>query len=67
MVRRLSYTANGQSGSGEPVVEPGECDPTHRTVDTIMAGLTFGTLLTMLVVPAMYSAFYRVKTPQKTG
>ncbi len=28
---------------------------------TIMAGLTFGTILTMVVIPVLYSVFYRVK------
>ena len=27
---------------------------------TIMAGLTFGTILTMLVVPVLYTMFYRI-------
>ena len=31
---------------------------------TIMAGLTFGTILTMVVVPVMYACFYRVPSPQ---
>ena len=30
---------------------------------TIMAGLTFGTMLTMIVVPAFYCIFYKVKSP----
>lgn len=30
---------------------------------TIMAGLTFGTLLTMVVVPVLYAIFFRVKAP----
>ena len=28
---------------------------------TVMAGLTFGTLLTMIVVPVLYSIFYRLE------
>ena len=27
---------------------------------TIMAGLTFATLLTMIVVPVLYATFYRI-------
>ncbi|MEM9348273.1 MAG: efflux RND transporter permease subunit [Planctomycetota bacterium] len=30
---------------------------------TIMAGLSFGTVLTMLLLPVLYSIFYRIKTP----
>jgi Cu/Ag efflux pump CusA len=30
---------------------------------TIMAGLTFGTLLTMIVVPTLYAMLYRLKKP----
>jgi multidrug efflux pump subunit AcrB len=30
---------------------------------TLMAGLTFGTILTMLVVPVLYAAFYRIPSP----
>ena len=30
---------------------------------TIMAGLTFGTILTMVVVPVLYACFYRVPSP----
>ena len=30
----------------------------------IAAGLTFGTLVTMIMVPVIYSIFYRVKVPQ---
>ncbi len=30
---------------------------------TIMAGLTFGTLLTMVLVPTFYATFYRVPSP----
>ena len=33
---------------------------------TIMFGLTFGTMLTMFVVPVLYCIFYRVKSPAKT-
>ena len=29
---------------------------------TIMAGLTFGTILTMVVVPTLYCIFYRIKS-----
>ena len=32
---------------------------------TIMAGLSFGTILTMFVVPVLYCIFYRVKLPAK--
>lgn len=32
---------------------------------TIMAGLTLGTILTMVVVPLFYVIFYRVPSPQK--
>jgi multidrug efflux pump subunit AcrB len=31
---------------------------------TIMAGLAFGTVLTMLVVPVLYAAFYRIPSPK---
>jgi len=31
---------------------------------TIMAGLAFGTVLTMIVVPVLYCIFYRVKSPK---
>ncbi len=31
---------------------------------TIMAGLAFGTVLTMIVVPVLYSIFYRVPSPK---
>ncbi len=31
---------------------------------TIMAGLTFGTVLTMVVVPVLYACFYRIPSPQ---
>ena len=30
---------------------------------TIMAGLTFGTVLTMIMVPVLYAMFYRLKSP----
>ncbi len=30
---------------------------------TIMAGLTFGTVLTMFLVPTFYATFYRIKSP----
>ncbi|MCZ6872214.1 MAG: efflux RND transporter permease subunit [bacterium] len=30
---------------------------------TIMAGLTFGTILTMVVVPVLYACFYRLSSP----
>jgi len=32
---------------------------------TIMFGLTFGTMLTMFVVPVLYCIFYRVPSPKK--
>ena len=32
---------------------------------TIMSGLTFGTVLTMLVVPVLYAMLYRIKSPTK--
>jgi multidrug efflux pump subunit AcrB len=32
---------------------------------TIMVGLSFGTLLTMIMVPVFYACFYRLKTPAK--
>ena len=31
---------------------------------TIAAGLTFGTILTMVLVPVLYATFYRVQTPK---
>jgi len=34
---------------------------------TIMAGLAFGTVLTMLVVPVLYSIFYKIPSPGKGG
>ena len=33
----------------------------------IMAGLSFGTILTMIVVPVLYAILYRVKSPQKAS
>jgi len=33
---------------------------------TIMAGLTFGTILTMVVVPTLYCIMFRVKSPNKS-
>ena len=33
---------------------------------TIMAGLTFGTVLTMVVVPTLYCIMFRVKSPNKS-
>jgi multidrug efflux pump subunit AcrB len=30
---------------------------------TIMAGLTFGTVLTMVLVPVLYAIFYKIKSP----
>ena len=32
---------------------------------TIMAGLTFGTILTMVVVPTLYCIMFRVKSPAR--
>jgi len=36
---------------------------------TIMFGLTFGTVITMILVPVFYAALYRIPSPQsaKTG
>ncbi len=31
---------------------------------TIMAGLSFGTLLTMFLLPVIYACFYRVRSPK---
>ena len=31
---------------------------------TIMAGLTFATVLTLIVVPVLYATFYRVASPE---
>ena len=33
----------------------------------IMAGLSFGTVLTMVAVPVLYATFYRVEPPQAKG
>ena len=30
---------------------------------TVMAGLTVGTVLTMVLVPVIYATFYRIKIP----
>jgi multidrug efflux pump subunit AcrB len=32
---------------------------------TIMAGLAFGTVLTMIVVPVLYCMFYKVESPKQ--
>ena len=32
---------------------------------TIMAGLTFGTVLTMIVVPVLYCMLFRVPSPER--
>jgi multidrug efflux pump subunit AcrB len=32
---------------------------------TIMAGLTFGTILTMILVPTLYCTLFRVRSPGK--
>ena len=32
---------------------------------TIMAGLTFGTILTMVIVPVFYTIFYRISSPKQ--
>ncbi|MCZ6517171.1 MAG: efflux RND transporter permease subunit, partial [Gammaproteobacteria bacterium] len=32
---------------------------------TIMAGLTFGTILTMVLVPVLYATLYRIQSPEK--
>ena len=32
---------------------------------TIMAGLTFGTILTMVIVPVFYCVFHRIPSPEK--
>ena len=34
---------------------------------TIMSGLTFGTVLTMLVVPVLYAILHRIKSPPKSA
>ena len=31
---------------------------------TVMAGLTFGTILTMILVPVFYTTFYRIPSPK---
>jgi multidrug efflux pump subunit AcrB len=31
---------------------------------TIMAGLTFGTIITMVLVPTLYATFYRIPSPK---
>jgi len=31
---------------------------------TIMAGLTVGTVVTMVVLPVLYTCFYRIKSPE---
>jgi multidrug efflux pump subunit AcrB len=33
---------------------------------TIMAGLAFGTIITMLLVPVLYASFYRIPSPQNS-
>jgi multidrug efflux pump subunit AcrB len=33
---------------------------------TIMFGLTFATVLTLLVIPALYSLFFRITDPSRT-
>jgi multidrug efflux pump subunit AcrB len=32
---------------------------------TVMAGLTFGTILTMVLVPTLYATFYRIERPAR--
>ena len=32
---------------------------------TIMAGLTFGTVITMVLVPTLYATFYRIPSPRR--
>ena len=34
---------------------------------TIMAGLSFGTVLTMVLVPVLYATFYRIKSPARAA
>jgi multidrug efflux pump subunit AcrB len=34
---------------------------------TIMAGLAFGTILTMVVIPVLYCILFRIKSPQASG
>ena len=31
---------------------------------TIMAGLTFGTVITMILVPVLYATLYRIPSPK---
>ena len=33
---------------------------------TVMAGLTFGTVLTMILVPVFYATFYRIPSPARS-
>ena len=33
---------------------------------TIMAGLSFGTVLTMILVPTFYATFNRIRSPEAT-
>ena len=33
----------------------------------IMAGLAFGTILTMIVVPVLYTIFFRVPSPDRSA
>ncbi|MFO7749638.1 MAG: efflux RND transporter permease subunit [Desulfobacteraceae bacterium] len=40
-------------------------DPFYRGMSiTIMGGLTFGTILTLVVVPVLYALFFRIKKPE---
>jgi multidrug efflux pump subunit AcrB len=34
---------------------------------TIMAGLAFGTLITMVLVPTLYATLYRIPSPRRSG
>ena len=34
---------------------------------TIMAGLSFGTVLTMVLVPVFYAIFYKVESPAQAS
>ena len=34
---------------------------------TVMGGLTFGTLLTMIVVPVLYAIFFRIRVPESAA
>ncbi len=34
---------------------------------TIMAGLTFGTVITMVLIPTLYATLYRIPSPDKSG